>query len=342
MGMDFFEHVKLRDKPLIIAEIGANYGGIETVSKMVECAHNSGADMVKFQTYQAETISTPGSYFTFEDGSRVSQFEFFKHNELKSEDHDTLSQLCKKLNMPWTSTPSHVTDLALLEKYDLPCYKTGSDDLTNTPFLSAIAETGRTMLVSTGMCTLSEIENAVDAIVSAGNNRIILLHCVVSYPSKIQDANLRVIETLQRAFGFPVGLSDHTTDELTSLLAVQLGACVIEKHFTLDHALRLPDHQASLDPSQFKILVDRVSKVNDALGNGVKNIMDTEKKWRKAARKSIFVKKEIKANQVIDTTDLEIRRPSDGLHPKYFEIVVGRKAAFDLEPGTLLNLEMIK
>jgi sialic acid synthase SpsE len=325
---------------LIIAEIGANYGGMDIVKNMVRSAAGCGVDMVKFQTYRAETIATPGSYFTFEDGSRVSQFDFFKSHEFSRDDHDVLDALCRELNIQWLSTPSHSSDLELLENYDLPFYKTGSDDLTNLPFLRAIAEKGRPMLVSTGMCTLGEIEAAVDTVMATGNRQLVLLHCVVSYPSKAEDANLRVIETLQKAFGLPVGLSDHTQDEFTSILATQMGAVVIEKHFTLDHALKLPDHEASLDPVQFTRLVERVKLVSKALGDGVKRILPTEQKWRQAARKSLFAAVDIPAGTVIAEQHIAIRRPSEGIHPHHLPLVLGRIAKTFIPAGMLIQWDM--
>lgn len=338
---NFFNSLSTRKTPLIIAEIGANYGGIETVKKMVSAAVECGADMVKFQTYCAETIATPGSYFTFEDGSKVSQFDFFKTYELTEGDHEALNALCIELDVPWISTPSHVTDLELLEKYNLPFYKTGSDDLTNIPFLTSIAEKGVPMLVSTGMCSIGEIEAAVDAIFATGNSQLVLLHCVVSYPSKPEDANLLVIETLQKTFGVPVGLSDHTQDELTSVLATQMGAVVIEKHFTLDHALKLPDHEASLDPTQFKQLVERVHLVNKALGSGVKRILPSEQKWRKSARKSLFAAQDIQVGTKIKVAHIAIRRPSDGIHPHHLPLVLERTARELIPEGTLIRWDMI-
>jgi N,N'-diacetyllegionaminate synthase len=338
---DFFNKVSNTEIPLIIAEIGANYGGIDVVRKMVRAAADCGVDMVKFQTYRADTIATPGSFFTFEDGSRVPQYEFFKAYELSAAHHEMIDELCGELNIKWTSTPSHSTDLDLLERFDLPCYKTGSDDLTNLPFLKAIAEKGRPMLVSTGMCSLAEIEAAVDTIFSTGNRELILLHCVVSYPSRIEDANLRMIETLRTAFGVPIGLSDHTQDEFTSVLATQMGVGVIEKHFTLDHELKLPDHEASLDPVQFRRLVQRVRMVPQALGDGVKHIQATEEKWRKAARKSLFAAVDIPEGVAIEESHIAIRRPSEGIHPHHLPLILGRKAKVFITAGTLIDWDMV-
>jgi len=336
-----YEQIKITDTPMVIAEIGANYGGIEIVKQMVHAAVGCGVDMLKFQTYRAETIATPGSYFTFEDGSRVSQYDFFKSHEFSKDDHDVLDSLCKELGIQWLSTPSHSCDLELLENYNLPFYKSGSDDLTNLPFLRAIAEKGRPMLVSTGMSTLGEIESAVQTILATGNQQLVLLHCVVSYPSRPEDANLKVIETLQKAFGLPVGLSDHTQDEFTSILATQMGAVVIEKHFTLDHALNLPDHEASLDPLQFSRLVERVKLVSKALGDGVKCIQPTEQKWRMAARKSLFAAVDIPVGTVIAKQHIAIRRPSEGIHPHHLSLVLGRVAKLFIPAGMLIQWDMI-
>jgi sialic acid synthase SpsE len=328
------------NRPAIIAEIGAKYAPMPQMIEMVEAAAKAGADLVKFQTYRAETISTPGSFFTMEDGARVSQFDFFKAYELSREDHEALDAACRRLGVRWISTPSHVSDLDLLEEFDPPAYKTGSDDLTNTPFLKAIAERGRPMIVSTGMARLAEVARAVDVIEKAGCRDLTLLHCVVSYPSKPEDANLRVIETFRREFGLPVGLSDHTTDEFTSVLAVALGAVVIEKHLTLDHAMNLPDHQASLDPPAFARLVERVRLAAEALGDGEKRILPTEEKWRAAARKSLFAARPIPKGAVVGAADIAIRRPADGLHPHLVDEIVGKRAANDIAQGSLLKLEM--
>jgi N,N'-diacetyllegionaminate synthase len=334
-------HEQFTDKPVIIAEIGAKYAEMDVLKQMVKAAHDAGADIVKFQTYRAETISTPGSTFTFEDGSVVSQFDFFKAYELSKADHIELDAYCRELGVGWISTPSHPEDVDLLEEFDPIAYKTGSDDLTNLPFLRHLAEKGRPLIVSTGMCTLSEVEKAVETVLETGNSDLTLLHCVVSYPAQSSDANLRVIETLRRTFGLPVGLSDHTIDEFTSILATQMSVTIIEKHFTLDHALKLPDHEASLDPAQFKLLVDRIKLVPVALGDGVKRILPTEEKWRKSARKSIFSNKKISLGEQITSDDLSIRRPADGIHPHELDNIIGRTAKRDIPADTLIDWEMV-
>ncbi len=336
--IDFFKN---REVPIFIAELGAKYADMKIMTGMVEQARAAGADMVKFQTYEADTISTPGSFFTMEDGSKMSQYDFFKAYELSRADHELLIGACEKENIEWCSTPSHPRDVKLLEDLGVSYYKLGSDDLTNTPFIKHVASFQKPLLLSTGMCTLGEIEKAVEAFFKTGNSKLVLLHCIVSYPAKPDDANLRVIETLKNAFGLPVGLSDHTVDEFTSILAAQMGVCLIEKHFTPDHAMELPDHQASLDPGQFRKMTDSVKLVRQALGDGVKKILKTEEKWRKSARKSIFTTRVIKKGEIIANDDLCIRRPSDGIHPHYFEMIIGRTARMDIEKNVLLTWEMV-
>jgi N,N'-diacetyllegionaminate synthase len=326
-------------KPLIISELGAKYASMEVMEQMVSASRQVGADMVKFQTYRAATLSTPGSFFTMEDGQKVSQYDFFQQYELGREEHERLIARCKTEGLAWLSTPSHTTDVDMLEELGIAMYKTGSDDLTNLPFLRYVAERQKPMLVSTGMSSLGEVEAAVEAIMAKGCPQLILLHCVSSYPAKHEDANLRAIETLRAAFGLPIGLSDHTTDEFTSVLATQMGAVVIEKHFTLDHALKMPDHQASLDPEQFKRLVDRVRLVPKAMGDGVKRVLGTEQKWREAGRKSLFSAHALSKGQIIAENDIAIRRPGSGLHPHRMSDLMGRPAARDIPANTLLGWE---
>ncbi len=341
MIWDMLAEVEKRAYPLIIAELGAKYASLDIIKQMIQRAKDCGADMVKLQTYQAETISTPGSFFTMEDSSKVPQFEFFQRYEFSRKDHEMLDEYCCDVGISWFSTPSHPNDVELLEAFDPIGYKTGSDDITNLPFLRYIAEKQRPMIVSTGICTLGEIEQAVENILSTGNDRIVLLHCVVSYPSKPEDANLRIIETLQHAFGLPVGLSDHTQDEFTSILATQLGAVIIEKHFTLDYALNLPDSHAAVDPEGLKKLVERVRLVPKALGNGVKRILETEKTWRESSRKSLFSICAIKQGQRIQEQDVTIRRPGNGIHPHHLGMIIGRQAMCDIPANTLLTWEMV-
>jgi N,N'-diacetyllegionaminate synthase len=323
MSKNFFKKVIKSKTPIIIAELGAKYAKIELIKKMIKISKKIDVDVVKIQTYKANTISSDKGHFIVE-GKKLSQYNFFKKYEFSDRDHINLDNYCKKLNIPWTSTPSHFGDVDYLEKFNLPFYKTGSDDLTNLPFLRYIAKKNKPMVISTGMCSLKEIEVAVNNIFKAGNSQIILLHCVVSYPSLPEESNLNAINTLMNEFNLPVGLSDHSQSELTSVIATSIGAKVIEKHLTLDYSLKLPDYQASLEPDLFSKMIKSVRTVKLALGDGEKKILKTEKTWRKNARKSIFYSKNIDKNSVITENDLAIRRPGNGLHPHYYDELIGK------------------
>ncbi len=337
--MTFF--ARFATRPVIIAELGAKYAPMDVIERTIVAAKRAGADLVKFQTYRADTLATPGSTFTLEDGAVVSQHDFFARYELTLEDHERIDACCREHGIGWLSTPSHGDDVALLERFDPIAYKTGSDELTNLSFLRLIAEKGRPMIVATGMSTLAEVERAVAAIVATGNEQLVLLHAVTSYPSTIESANLRAIETLARAFGFPVGLSDHTVDELTSVLATALGAAVIEKHVVLDHALGLPDDQASLDPEELARLVERVRLTPRALGDGIKRPQASELKWRSAARKSLHATRNIARGEVILEGDVTVRRPAQGIAPEHLEVVLGRSAQQAILAGAAISWDMV-
>ncbi|MSP24321.1 MAG: N-acylneuraminate-9-phosphate synthase [Myxococcales bacterium] len=336
--MSFLE--SFPDKPVIIAELGAKYAAMDILERTVHAAKEAGADLVKFQTFRAATLAQPDATFRLADGREVSQYEFFANYELSLADHERLDACCREARIGWLSTPSHPDDVALLERFEPIAYKTGSDDLTNIPFLRQLAERGRPMIVSTGMASIAEVERAVDAIVAAKNQQLILLHAVTSYPAMSETANLRAIETLRCAFGFPVGLSDHTPDELTSVLATALGAVVIEKHFVLDHALKLPDDEAALDPQEFAHLVKRVRLTPKALGTGVKVPVASELEWRTRARKSLHASCDIARGQSIGPGDVAVRRPATGIAPEHFEVVVGRQARRDIAAGEPLTWNM--
>jgi N,N'-diacetyllegionaminate synthase len=337
----YLERADARGYPVIVAEIGAKYAPIEVMKKMIRAAHDCGADLVKFQTYRAENIAVENSFFTFDDGRRVSQFEFFKAHELSPEDHRELIAFCHDVGIGWLSTPSHPTDVELLEPFDPIGYKVGSDDLTNLPLLRYICAKRRPIIASTGMSTLHEVEQAVRAIQAASTEALVLLHCTVSYPSKPDDANLKAIDTMRQAFGVPVGLSDHTRDEFTSILATQMGAVMIEKHLTLDHAMKLPDHEASLDPVEFRNFVERVALVPKALGDGIKRVLEAEKNWRAAARKSLYSATDIRKGQVIEPEHLAAKRPGDGIGPELAEQFIGRRALRDIPRGTRLTWDLV-
>ena len=256
----------------VISEIGAMYEDINGMKALIKASRDAGADAVKIQTYCAETIALPGCEFEFEDGSKISQFDFFKKHEISRDDHKVLFDYARGLGITFFSTPSYHDDVDFLDELGVSVYKTGSDDLTNLPFMDYIARKGKPMIVSTGMATLGEVEEAVSTILKTGNEQLILLHCTVSYPPEPKYANLNVIKTLSSAFDVPVGYSDHVFGTFSSVLASAVGACIVEKHVTLDRKLKRADYQVSLEPAELKELVEQIRLVAVLQGSSVKRV----------------------------------------------------------------------
>jgi sialic acid synthase SpsE len=276
-----------------------------------------------------------------EDGTKVSQYEFFRSFEVSQAAHQELKRSAEELGLFFFSTPSHPTDVDFLEKLGLNAYKIGSDDLTNHRLLDYVARTGKPMVVSTGMCTLNEVDEALNTIGRAGNDQVVLLHCLVGYPAPLEDANLRVIRALQEAFGVPVGFSDHTPGSFAATLAVALGAVMVEKHLTLDRSRGGPDDLVACDPAGLACFVRDLRQVPVVLGDGRKRIMPGETKWRQAGRKSVVAARTILPGEWITADMLDVRRPGDGLHPRYWELVVGRRATTAIQEGELITLNHV-
>ena len=322
----------------VIAEVGTNFGSIDEARVLFKAAAAAGADAVKLQTYRAETVAMPGAMFTLEDGSQISQYDYFKEHEVSREAHVELRDYANELGLVFFSTPGFYDDVEMLEELGVSLYKTGSDDLTNFPFLEYLAQRGKPLIVSTGMCSLAEVERAVNTIRGAGNENLILLHCVVGYPAPIDQANLRVIETLRTAFGVQVGLSDHFRGDLAAVLGVGLGITVVEKHLTLDRTAGGPDNDVACEPGEFKDYVEAIRMASAALGHSKKRLMPTEEKWRKAARKSIVTACKIPAGTEITRSMLVIKRPSTGLHPQDLDLVLGKRVRVAMEEGHIVSL----
>lgn len=323
----------------VIAEIGANFNSLEEAHRLVNAAAAAGCDAVKVQTFRADTLVRRDALFTFEDGSRPSQHEFFKTHELSPEVHRSLKEYVESLGLVFFSTPSHPEDLQLLESLGVLLHKIGSDDLTNLPFIEKVALTGKPVIVSTGMSTLGEVEEAVSLFAKTGNQNLILLHCLVGYPAPAHEANLRVIKTLRDAFGVAVGFSDHTPGALAAVLAIALGACVVEKHFTLDRSAGGPDNDTSLEPQEMSALVRDIRQVSTLLGDSVKRIQPGEVKWREAGRKSLVAARDIRAGDRLTAEVVTVKRPSDGLHPRHFWEILGRTALVDIAADECLRWE---
>lgn len=325
-GCDFF----------VVSEIGAMYEDIDGMKRLIKESKEAGADAVKIQTYRAETIALPGAEFEFEDGSRMSQFDFFKAYEISRDDHKILFDYAADLDIMIFSTPSYYDDADFLDESGVPAFKTGADDLTNYPFLEYIAKKGKPMIVSTGMATLAEVEAAVQTILAAGNEQLILLHSTTSYPPEPKYANLNIIHTLQHAFDLPVGYSDHVFGTFSSVLAASMGACIVEKHFTLDRSKKKGDYQVSLEPHELKKMVEEIRMIDVLKGSSVKKVYEPEEKWRKNARKSLVAACDLNAGEVLKTEDIKIIRPGTGIHPRYRGFFIGRTLKKDITANELI------
>jgi N,N'-diacetyllegionaminate synthase len=320
----------------VISEIGAMYEDLNGMKELIKKSKEAGADAVKLQTYKADTIALPGAKFEFEDGRTMSQYDFFKQYEISENDHVTLFDYAKNLGIIIFSTPSHVDDVDLLDELGAPAYKTGSDDLTNYPFLEYIAEKGKPMIVSTGMSDISEVDKAVNTVRKTGNDQLILLHCTVSYPVSPKFANLNIINTLHQAFNLPVGYSDHVFGIFPSVLAASMGACVIEKHFTLDRELKRVDYQVSLEPHELQKMIEQIKLIPILKGESFKKTYPNEEKWRKNARKSITASRNIKKGETLNYDNMKIIRPGTGIHPKYMKFIIGKTVKRDLNENQII------
>ena len=269
----------------IIAEAGVNHNGsVELAKKLIDAAKDAGADAVKFQTFKAENVVVKDAQkaeYQKETTGEGSQYEMIKKLELTEEDFRELADYAKEKDIMFLSSPFDKDSIDLLNELDVPAFKVGSGEITNFPLLRYIAKKGKPIILSTGMSTLGEIEEALDVIRSEGVEDIALLHCVSNYPARIEDVNLRAMGTLKQAFKLPVGFSDHTLGITAPIAAVALGACVIEKHFTLDRNLPGPDHKASLEADELKEMVKAIREVEKVLGNGIKRPTKEEEEIKK-------------------------------------------------------------
>lgn len=330
----------------IIAEAGVNHNGdLNIAHQLIDMAAQAGADAVKFQTFKAERLVTPyapkADYQLHATNTGESQFEMLHRLELSPEAHGALLAHCQDMNILFMSTPFDEESVDFLDALGITVFKTPSGELTNLPFLIHVARKGKPMIVSTGMSYLGEVETAVRTIEKAGNSNIILLHCVSNYPADSSDVNLRAMHTMAAAFGKPVGYSDHTLGSEVSLAAVALGACVIEKHFTLDRKLPGPDHHASLEPQEFTAMVRGIRSVEAALGHGRKEPAASEVNTKAVARKSLVAARDIPAGASLTEDMIASKRPGTGLQPAMRAYLIGRTARVAISADTLIALDMV-
>ncbi|MCX6566554.1 MAG: N-acetylneuraminate synthase [Candidatus Aminicenantes bacterium] len=330
----------------VIAEAGVNHNGrLDLARRLVNKAKQAGADAVKFQTFKAErlvTLSAPkAEYQRYNTDSAESQFEMLRRLELSPKAHRAVLALCAHSGILFLSSPFDEQSADFLDSLGVAAFKIPSGEITNLPFLVHVARLGKPMIISTGMATLGEVETAVNAVWKAGNRDVILLHCVSNYPADPAEINLRAMQTLGTAFGLPVGYSDHTPGIEVSLAAVALGACVVEKHFTLDRALPGPDHHSSLEPDGLASLVHGIRLVEAALGHGRKEPAASEANTAAAARKSLIAACDIPAGILLTKDKIAVRRPGTGLPPAMSSFVIGRTSRVFIPAGTILTLEML-
>ena len=308
----------------IIAEIGGNFTSVDQAISLIDAAHACGVDAVKLQTYRADTLSSSLAMFDMENTGVTSQHDLFRAYEIDTPSHRAIFDHARARDLTIFSTPSHPTDADMLLELGVPATKVGSDDAVNLPFLRHLARQGLPMLLSTGMCTMDEVRESVSTILGEGLDQLVLLHAITSYPTHPDHVNLRAMVRMAQEFGLPVGYSDHTLGPVACLGAVAMGACVIEKHFTLDKQAVGPDHMLSADPAEMKALVEQVRALERMLGDGVKRPAASERITRRNNRKSLVALRDLAAGDVVRADDLAIKRPGTGISPRHAESVRGR------------------
>lgn len=327
-----------KNRCYIIAEIGGNFTTFDQAVRLIDEAAACGVDAVKLQTYRAETLSSRQAMFDMENTGVTSQFDLFRKYEIDDGLHRAVFEYAQSRGLDWFSSPSHQTDVDLLEHCGVGAYKIGSDDAVNLPFLRYVAKTGKPVILSTGMCTLEEMKESVAAMQDAGCARLMLLHAITSYPTHPENVNLAAMQTMMAAFpGIDVGYSDHTLTPVASLCAVAMGARIIERHFTWDKNADGPDHMLSADPVEMKWLVDAIRAFEVMRGDGIKAPAASEATTRRNNRKSVVMQRAMAAGDVIGPDDIAIKRPGYGIQPRHFEQVFGRRLARDVAQDAVLD-----
>ena len=332
--------------PYVIAEMSANHGGsYEYALRILEAAKVAGAHAVKLQTYTADTmtIDCDNEHFRIKGTIWEGQTLYGLYEEAHTpwEWFPGLKEKAVELGLDLFSSPFDSTAVNFLESQDVPAYKVASFELVDIPLIRKLAQTGRPVIMSTGMASLEEIEEAVSEFQNAGGDELALLKCTSAYPASPEEANLRTLVDMGERFGVPVGVSDHTLGNTVSVAAVSLGACVVEKHFTLDRSDGGPDASFSLEPQEFKCLAEEIGIAYASLGDV--HYQATEKQAASLAfRRSLFVVADMEAGDVFDVTNVRCIRPSMGLHPRHLSEVIGRRASKNIRRGTPLSWDVVE
>ena len=326
----------------IIAEAGVNHNGdINLAYQLVDAAKAAGVDCIKFQTFKSENLvshtAQKADYQKAATGDS-SQQDMLKQLELSFDQFVRLKKYCDEKGICFLSTPFDFESIEFLDSIDMPFWKIPSGEVTNYPYLVALAKTGKPVVMSTGMCEMREIEDAIRVLRENGTSEIKLLHCNTEYPTPYEDVNLRAMKTLGDAFGVEVGYSDHTKGIEVPIAAVAMGATIIEKHFTLDRNMEGPDHKASLEPQELAQMVDSIRHIEKALGTGDKKPSPSERKNMAVARKSIVAAKRISAGDILTEENITVKRPGSGICPMRWQEVLGTRAVRDFEEDELIEL----
>lgn len=326
---------------LIIAEAGVNHNGsLELAKQLAKVAKEAGADIVKFQTAKPESLVSKqakmAEYQKENIGKEMSQLDMLKKLLLSFGDFVELSNYCKEIGIQFLSTPFDLESIDFLNDLGCDVWKIPSGEITNYPYLVKIAKTSKKIILSTGMCTLEEIRDAVDVLEKNGAGSISLLHCTTQYPTPYEDVNLNAMITLKNEFSKEVGYSDHTKGIEVPVAAVAMGAAIIEKHFTLDRNMEGPDHKASLEPDELAKMVESIRNIEAAFGNGIKKPADSEISNISVARKSIVAKRKITKGEIFTEDNLTTKRPGNGINPMRWNEIIGQKAIMDFDEDDLI------
>ncbi|APQ17353.1 N-acetylneuraminate synthase [Maribacter hydrothermalis] len=334
----------MKNKVLIIAEAGVNHNGdISLAKKLIDAASDAGVDYVKFQTFNSKKLVSKSAQKadyqkenTNDKGK--SQLKMLQKLELSKEDHLVLIQHCKERSIKFLSTAFDLDSIDFLNELKIDLWKVPSGEITNLPYLRKLGGLGKPVIISTGMAEMSEIEDAINVIVSSGTKKeeITVLHCNTEYPTPMHDVNLTAMNTIKEVFNVPIGYSDHTLGVEVPTAAVALGATVIEKHFTLDKTMDGPDHKASLEPNELKAMVTAIRNIEKALGNGVKAPSPSEAKNKSIARKSIVANKNISKGELFNESNITVKRPGTGISPMKWDDIIGTAATKNYKADELI------
>jgi len=329
----------------VVAEAGVNHNGSITLAKkLIDAAKAAGADAVKFQAFKTEKIvakSAAKAPYQSRATGKGDQYGMLKKIELTETDLKELASYASKKKIIFLATPFDRESVDILYRLKVPAFKIASGEITNFPLLRHIASKKKPVIMSTGMSTIAEIREAIRVLNSGGAKNIVLLHCVSDYPAKVEEVNLKAMETLRRTFDLPVGFSDHTLGITVPIGAAALDAAIIEKHFTLNRKLPGPDHRASLEPGELKDMIAHIREVEKALGDGIKRPTKSEEAIKKAVRRSIVARVDIPKGTVIIEEMLNLKRPGTGLEPECLKKVVGKRAKKDIKVDELITFEKL-